>query len=150
LMYVLYRNVMGLWPRRAIKLTAAFAAALVGIAAVWIWRASLTQQRPNGWPADSIWVQEPGVHFSFAPRGVWEGCWLDSNTGLDRCQFGDYKGRILFRSDYLICEEHRGVPNEELSLKPSTSAFIFLRNGAMLIESNLCKARGGAQNPLLR
>lgn len=31
-MYVLYRNVMGLWPRRAIKVTAAFAAAVVSMA----------------------------------------------------------------------------------------------------------------------
>ena len=132
---------MRLIQMRGLKLIATVSLAVIAAVTIGIWRASTQPQHPDGWPEGAIWVHAPGVHFSLVPKGVWQGCWLDSKTGRDHCKFADYQGRVLFESEYLICSEKRGVPDESLWLKPSTSTFIYLRDGTMLMEVSLCEAR---------
>lgn len=129
-----------------LKLTAALAAVVLAVVIILIWRSSVPPKVPEGWPPGSIWVKEPGMRLSFIPKGVWEGCWLDVQHRVDRCKFGDHQGRIFYQSDYLTCDERPAVPDERLWLMPSTSVFIYLRDGTMLIERSLCEAHNRARN----
>ena len=114
----------------------------------WQWWASQTPCLPKGWPPGSIWMQEPGRRLSFVPRGVWIGCWLDTQQGVDRCNFADYKGRVFHQSDYEACSDEHAVPNERLLLTAGSYFSIYLRDGTVLIEVNTCSFyRNGIPRP---
>jgi hypothetical protein len=71
---------------------------------------------------------------------------MDSQIGLDRCKFADYKGKIIYQSEYVTCTEKPPVPDERLLLKQSNSSFIYLRDGTLLVEVSLCNGRNAAPN----
>jgi hypothetical protein len=113
----------------------------------WQWWANQNPRLPRGWPPGSIWMREPGRRVSFVPRGVWIGCWLDTQQGVDRCRFADYKGTIIHQSDYEICSEQLPVPNERLWLTAGSYYFIYLRDGTLLVELSVCRAHNGIASP---
>jgi hypothetical protein len=113
----------------------------------WQWWASQNPRLPRGWPPGSIWMREPGRRLSFGPRGVWIGCWFDTQQGADRCRFADYKGRIIHQSDYETCTEQPPVPNERLWLTAGSYYFIYLRDGTLLVEVNACRTSNGVPRP---
>jgi hypothetical protein len=113
----------------------------------WQWWANQNPRLPRGWPPGSIWMREPGRRVSFVPRGVWIGCWLETQQGVDRCSFADYKGRIFHQGDYGTCAEQLPVPNERLWLNAGSYWFIYLRDGTLLVEVSTCRAANGVPRP---
>ena len=113
----------------------------------WQWWANQNPSLPKGWPPGSIWMREPGRQVSFVPRGVWIGCWLDTQQGVDRCSFADYKGRLIHQSDYETCTGELPVPNERLRLTGGSYYYVSLRDGTMLVEVNTCRPVDGVAKP---
>jgi hypothetical protein len=72
---------------------------------------------------------------------------MDTQQNVDRCKFGDVEGKILYQADYVTCDLQSAVPEERLRLKPSTSTFIYLQDGTMLIERSWCQAHNPSANP---
>jgi hypothetical protein len=66
---------------------------------------------------------------------------MDAHSGVDRCKFGNYKGRVIYEGEYVTCDERPPVPDDRLLLKPSDLSFIYLRDGSVLFERSLCDAR---------
>jgi hypothetical protein len=133
---------------RKYKIIAALSIAVIAIMLFGFWRAATPPRRLDGWPQGAVWVPHPYLHFSFIPLGVWEGCRFDPITGMDHCTFADYRGKVQYQGDYVTCgddqnadERKQGVEDEYLTLKPSTSSFIFLQNGTMLVNREACDWR---------
>jgi hypothetical protein len=75
---------------------------------------------------------------------------LDTQRNVDTCKFANYKGKLLYESDYTTCENQPPVPDDGLRLRSENQATVrvFLQDGTMLIPVDLCNPRKRSANPL--
>jgi hypothetical protein len=112
------------------------------------WWVSHPPSRPKNMPASAVWIAGPPAPLFLAPRGVWLGCWLEAQRGVDKCRFANYDGVVLKEGDYTTCNDNPPVP--ETRLKPrnhdQSTAFIFLQDGTMLWVASECEIRKHSGN----
>jgi hypothetical protein len=111
----------------------------------WRWWKSLHPKLPAGWPPGSVWVEAPTLRFKILAVGGWAGCFLDTQRSIDRCEFADYKGKLLYQDDYSTCDGRAAIPSNRLWLRPGhqSTAFVFLRDGTILFPTSFCDIRNG-------
>jgi hypothetical protein len=114
------------------------------------WWVSHPPNLPRNLRQNSVWIEGPPAPLFLAPRGVWLGCWLDTQRNVDRCQFADYKGVVWEQDDYTTCDNQSPLPDERLRLQTVNQATVrvFLQDGTMLIPVNLCNPRNRRADPL--
>jgi hypothetical protein len=104
------------------------------------WWVSHPPKIPTNLHSDSIWIKGPPAPFFLAPRGVWLGCWFDTQRKADRCQFADYRGVVMHEDDYTSCDDK--PPVSAAALKPrnhdQSFAFIFLEDRTQLWSATEC------------
>jgi hypothetical protein len=101
--------------------------------------------RPKDWPPDSVWLEAPHTWPGLLLLGYWVGCSVDTEKNVDRCRFADNRGKVVHEDDYTTCDGKPAIPNQELLLRPGQQsfAFIFLRDGRVMVSQDLCDARNG-------
>jgi hypothetical protein len=108
------------------------------------WWASSSPRFPDGWPADSVFIKNPYPVWVYplAPRGSWVGCWFDAARNVDRCKFGDYRGKVRDENSYSTCDGKAPLPDAKLVLRDHDQAtiFVFLADGTPLFAADFCNS----------
>jgi hypothetical protein len=114
-----------------------------------LWWASIPPKLPKGLRANSVWRGARTLPLPLPMKlavywnrvGAWESCWLDMNRNVDRCEFTDYKGAVLYQSDYTTCDGKPPVPDSRLQFgsRRQSFGFISLQDGTVLIPVNDCE-----------
>lgn len=131
---------------RAILITV-LAALLLAIIAVTarVWWASRPPRLPERWSTNSVWMVGSRSPLALWPQGAWVDCWLETGRNVDRCKFGDYRGRIFYEHDYSTCDVQGGVPTDKLELHNQGSIWILrLEDGTPLFQTP-CPVRHGPE-----
>lgn len=133
---------------RSLKFGVAFIGALALIFIARIWWASIPPKLPQNLPTNSIWLEAP-TRLNFSPSGFWVGCWLDGERHANRCSFADFKGKVLYESDYLSCDGRPPIPDNKLRLKSDhqSSFLIRLEDGTVLVQADGCPRKTPADAP---
>src|SRR6266404_3897751 len=87
------------------------------------WWVSHPPKLPNNLRANSTWIEGPRAPLFLAPRGAWLGCWLDAQRNVDRCQFADYEGVVMYEDDYTSCDDKPPVPAARLKARNHDQSF---------------------------
>jgi len=128
--------------RKIFGVSLAVLAIIVTFGALRIWWASRPPRLPRGWPSQSTWMIAYRPPLSLRPQGAWAACWLDAQRNVDKCKFGDYKGRVFYEDDYTTCNGQPPLPTESLRLENQGSIWILrLQDGTALLQANACNAR---------
>lgn len=133
---------------RILKIVGMSATVLVVLVLVFIgrlWWESQHPIRPQNWPPGSVWLEAPHTWPGLLLVGYWVGCSLDAERNVDRCRFADSRGKVVHEDDYTTCDGKPPITDQGLWLRPGhqSSAFIFLRDGHMMISQDSCDARNG-------
>lgn len=87
----------------------------LGLVMVVLWQAGLPPQRPNGVPANAIYLERGVVPFKLSSTpGDWLYCWFDEGERLDRCKLTDEKGNLEFEDVFLTYEGQSALPQGRL------------------------------------
>lgn len=90
------------------------------------WWVSHPPKIPTNLRSDSVWVTGPSAPFFLALRGVWLGCWFDTQRKADRCQFADYPGAVMHEDDYTSCDDQPPVSTAALQPRNHDQSFAFI------------------------
>jgi hypothetical protein len=134
---------------RFIGITIGLVVVLGGSIILRLWWASQTPKLPQTLRANSVWIGPPPGRLAFAgrlafvPMGVWVSCWLDATGHVDRCQFANYKGAVLYEGEYTSCDDKPPLSDARLQLGNRRQSFslVGLLDGTTLIPTSDCEIR---------